>query len=198
MTRSTARGCLWVVFVFFILTIGVWLFRTSLMSAAAAFLVENDGPHHADAAVVLGGDEYGNRVLTAAALARNQYVPFVLISFPMSFGACDSGSAYAVAQGYAPALFRELPHHSKSTRDEVQVLDAYFREHGIRSILLVTSNYHTHRAAWLMRRQDARLQVWAIPAPDPYFSPQTWWKTREGEKTFLLEWTKTVAAWLGD
>jgi hypothetical protein len=37
-----------------------------------------------------------------------------------------------------------------------------------------------------------------IAAPDLFFTPRTWWKTRTGQKTFLLEWLKTGSTWLGN
>jgi uncharacterized SAM-binding protein YcdF (DUF218 family) len=164
---------------------------------AGSFLVEDDGPRKADVAVVLGGDEYGSRILTAAEFARKGYVPYVLVSFPARFGVCDSGTGYAVSKGYPATLFRDLPNRLTSTRAEVAFLDRYFKEHEIHKILLVTSSYHTHRAAWLMRQQDHSLEIAAEPAPDPYFTPTTWWMNREGMKTFLWEWVKTVASWMG-
>jgi uncharacterized SAM-binding protein YcdF (DUF218 family) len=100
-------------------------------------------------------------------------------------------------QGYPAALFRALPNDSDSTTTESKLLGDYLRAHQIRSILLVTSNYHTRRAARLFRRRNPGLTVYAEPAPDQFFTPETWWRTRSGQRTFLLEWTKTVAAQLG-
>jgi uncharacterized SAM-binding protein YcdF (DUF218 family) len=62
----------------------------------------------------------------------------------------------------------------------------------------VTSNYHTRRAAKLLRQQNPGVWVVVVPAPDPAFTPGSWWKTRSGQKTFLMEWMKTVATALGD
>ena len=84
-----------------------------------------------------------------------------------------------------------------STRSESKFLGSYLKQHDIRKILLVTSNYHTRRAAKLMRSENPRLDVIVIPAPDPFFTPSTWWETRNGEKTFLYEWLKTIATALG-
>jgi hypothetical protein len=36
-----------------------------------------------------------------------------------------------------------------------------------------------------------------VAAPDQYFSPDGWWKSREGRKIFLVEWEKTFATWVG-
>jgi uncharacterized SAM-binding protein YcdF (DUF218 family) len=200
-TSPPRRGCLFHLFRFFILCLvlagAVWLARVPLMTAAAGYLVEDDGVQHAELAVVLGGDEYGTRVLRGAELGRQRYVPQVLVSFPHHFGSCDSGVGFATAKGYPAGLFREFPNSAQSTREEVTAIDGLLRANGVRKILLVTSNYHTRRSAYLLRGIDPNLQVLAVPASDPNFTPYTWWKSREGRKTFILEWAKTVATHLG-
>jgi hypothetical protein len=34
-----------------------------------------------------------------------------------------------------------------------------------------------------------------VAAPDRYLTRDGWWRDREGRKTFLTEWLKTVAGW---
>lgn len=75
------------------------------------------------------------------------------------------------------------------------VADSILRPAGIKKILLVTSNFHTHRAAHFMRAEAPWLQVAVVPAPDNFFSPHRWWKTRRGVLTFFMEWVKTVTEW---
>jgi uncharacterized SAM-binding protein YcdF (DUF218 family) len=151
------------------------------------------------AAVVLGGDQDCARLMKAASLAQAGFVPFIVVSGPEAFGAheCDLTIHYAESKGFPAVLFRPYPNHFTSTESEVQGIGSYLKGHGIRRVLLVTSNYHTRRAARMFRRKNRDLEVRVIPAPDRSFTPQTWWKSREGRKTFLLEWTKTVASWLG-
>jgi hypothetical protein len=36
-----------------------------------------------------------------------------------------------------------------------------------------------------------------VTAPDEYFHPDSWWRSREGQKTVFFEWSKTVATALG-
>ena len=169
------------------------------MSAAAGFLIEDDPPHKAGAVVVLGGDDFGLRMVKGAELAQSGYAPFVLASYPLKVGPpeCQSTVGFAESKGFRPSLFRMLPSDADSTRSETIVIGKYLREKGIDSIILVTSNYHTRRAGRLMRSQNPGITVVVVAASDPYFTPDTWWETRSGEKTFLLEWTKTVATWLG-
>jgi uncharacterized SAM-binding protein YcdF (DUF218 family) len=170
------------------------------MTAAARLLIEDDGPSRADAAVVLAGDGYGTRIIRGAQLAKAGYAPYVLVSddFRYEHGSCNPSIEYAVEQGYPANLFRNFRTNADSTREEAASIDGYLKAHNVHSILLVTSNYHSRRAAGLMRAQDPALRVSAVAAPDPYFEPEGWWKTRNGQKTFLLEWMKTVATDLGD
>lgn len=176
-----------------------WIFRAQLLTAAGSALVENDGPAKAQAAVVLGGDTAGTRILTAAGLVRKGYVPFVIVSGPGGFGGHESDLTvrYAETQGFPASFFHPYPNEFTSTGEEVKGIGAYLRANGISRILLVTSNFHTHRAGRTFREANPGISVRMIPAPDPFFTPSTWWKKREGRKTFLLEWTKTVAYWVG-
>jgi len=170
-----------------------------LLTAAGSFLVENDKPEKADVAVVLGGDEFGTRIIRAAQLATAGYAPYVLVSGPHRLIGHESDMTieYARRQGYPTSLFRPLPHELDSTRAESEMIDNYLRSHNAKKILLVTSNYHTARAARLIRKFSPKLKVIAIAAPDPAFTPDGWWKSREGQKMFLYEWLKTVATALG-
>jgi uncharacterized SAM-binding protein YcdF (DUF218 family) len=161
--------------------------------------VETDALGKAQAIVVLGGDESGTRIMKAAELAQAGYAPYVLVSGPRNLLGHESDSTieYARRKGFPDSLFEALPNDTDSTRSEARFIGAYLRAHDIRRILLVTSNFHTRRAAGLMRHENPELQVEVTPAPDPYFTPNGWWKSRNGQKTFLIEWMKTVATWLG-
>lgn len=179
----------------------MWLLSKPLLTALGSILVENQAPQKADAILVLGGDEGGFRILKGAQLAQAGYAPFVIIDGPRVLGGHESDATirYAEENGYPASLFRPLPLPKgvSSTRAESQFVGLYLKQEKIHKILLVTSNYHTHRAANLMRKTNPWLDVIVVAAPDQFFSSDGWWKEREGQKTFLLEWLKTVAAWLG-
>jgi uncharacterized SAM-binding protein YcdF (DUF218 family) len=71
------------------------------------------------------------------------------------------------------------------------------KRRNIRSILLVTSDYHTARArrtflsTW--RKLGGGPSLRAIAAPDISFQAASWWKTRESQKITYMEWSKTLA-----
>jgi uncharacterized SAM-binding protein YcdF (DUF218 family) len=173
--------------------------RDLLLTAAGQALVEEDPLQHAQAAVVLGGDQFGSRILKAGQLAQAGWVPIVIVSGPMLLDEHESDLTipFAEHRGFDPSLFRAFPNRADSTRTESVAVGAYLREQHIDKIMLVTSNYHTRRAASLFRTLNPKLQVIAVAAPDPDFDPGSWWTTRAGQKVFLLEWTKTINTKLG-
>ena len=203
MKSFKLRGCLFAFLVLLVLSLGVYIFSGQLLAAAGNLLIENDGARKADAIVVLGGDEYGDRTLKGAELAKEGYAPFVIVSGPPRLIGYSSGEEiqFAEIHGYSASLFREvdLPAEAESTRTEEDFLGKYLAAHGIKSILLVTSNFHSRRAAKLWRHENPAIAVAVVPSVDPqrYFTPQTWWKTRPGQKIFLFEWLKTISVVLG-
>src|ERR1700722_2124884 len=91
------------------------------MAALGRLLVRDDGPAHADMAVVLAGDFSGNRILRAAELVRQGYVPKVLVSGPHTLYGnyeCDAAIQFAVEHGSREAWFIRDPNEALSTRDE--------------------------------------------------------------------------------
>ena len=176
------------------------VFHTAILSALAAFLVEAQSPQKADVALVLAGDNSGRRILTAAQLVRDGYVPRVMVSGPDGFYGnyeCDLAIPFAVKHGYPEAYFIHAEHSARSTQAEAQAVIPLIRRAGYRSVAIVTSNYHTRRAGRIFRAQAPDLTIRMIAAPDGNFTPDGWWRNREAAKIFLGEWEKTVANWLG-
>ncbi|MGC9951283.1 MAG: YdcF family protein [Bryobacteraceae bacterium] len=170
------------------------------MAALGRLLVRDEGPAHADIAVVLAGDYYGNRIVRAAELVKQGYVPNALVSGPhLIYGSyeCDLEIPFAVRRGYPESWFIRAPNEALSTRDEAAAILTDLRRRGVHRFLLVTSDYHTARAARIYRAAAPDLEMRVVAAPGGYFRPDGWWHNREGRKTFVVEWMKTVANALG-
>lgn len=202
LTRPLTRGCgCLAICLFGLLVAGIvgYFLREPLGAMAASFLVRAEPPVKADAALVLGGDDDGERTLKAAQLAKAGWVPVVYLSGPKSLTGYESGEmlSFAKAHGFPASMFQEIHHSSTSTRAEAAAVTPELRRRGIRSILLVTSLYHTRRACYLFHRAAPDLEIHAVAAPDPDFTLGSWWKSRRGRKIFVLEWMKTLAAWAG-
>jgi len=176
------------------------VFHSQILGALGGYLVQDDAPQKADAAVVLAGDGWGYRLLTAAQLERDGYVPKVLVSGPDgAYGLHESDLAipFAVKHGYPEGYFVAVDHEARSTREEAMALLAEIRREGIRRLVVVTSNYHTRRAGRIFRQAAPDLTIVVVGAPDRYFTARGWWGNREGQKTFVTEWEKTIAGWFG-
>ena len=176
----------------------VVIFHTAILGALGAYLVSASPPEKADIVVVLAGDSSGNRILKAAELVRAGYAPRVLVSGPAgTYGFYESDLAIPFAEkaGYPASYFLAFPNHSLSTRDEGEVILPELRRLGVHTFLLVTSDFHTHRAGGIYRALTTDPRCVVVAAPDQYFTPGGWWKNREARKTFLFEWMKTVASW---
>ena len=183
-----------------VLAVAAWFGRARILTALGAYLVDASAPEKADIAVVLAGDITGHRIVTAGDLVKNGYVPVALISGPNRiYGTheCDLAIAFAVKKGYPEAYFAHFEDDVWNTGEEVAAIMVELRRRNVHKVLLVTSNYHTHRALQLFRKAAGDITAIAIAAPDDNFTPAGWWKNREGQKTFLSEWEKTIAMWVG-
>jgi uncharacterized SAM-binding protein YcdF (DUF218 family) len=199
--RGCACGCATpAIILFALLGIATAIFHVQLLTALGQWLVLSESPQKADAAVAMAGDDYGERVIAAGQLVRDGWVPYALINGTPFLGTnhAELTIAYAVEKGYPRSYFKPFERDMVATRDETETVARYLQENGIRKILLVTSNYHTRRTAFLMRRAAPWLQFRMVAAPDKSFSPDSWWKTRAGQRTLFLEWSKTISAHLGN
>lgn len=181
------------------LVVVLFLSRSAWLGALGGYLVKAEPPAHADMIVVLAGDSNGNRIITAAEMVKRGYAPKVLVSGPAGiYGYHESELAipFAVKRGYPASYFIALPHSAHSTREEAEAVVAELRRQGVHSFDLVTSDYHTRRAASTFSEVIGNLEMHVVAAPDVYFTPNGWWESREGRKTFIIEWMKTVASWL--
>jgi uncharacterized SAM-binding protein YcdF (DUF218 family) len=179
-----------------VVVITAWLW----LPLVGGFLVKAESPAPADMIVVLAGDFSGNRILTAGDLVRHGFGPAALVSGPAEiYGRHESDLAipFATAHGYPESYFIALPNDSRSTVSEADVVLAELRRRNAHRIDIVTSNYHTRRAGNIYRSKAHDFEIHVVSAPDQFFQPTSWWKNRDGRKTFATEWMKTVATWLG-
>lgn len=174
--------------------------RNWWLTGLGKLLVRDEGPARADMAVVLAGDYYGNRVMRAAELVKQGYVPSALVSGPniiYGFDECDLEIPFAMKNGYPQSYFIHSPNQAHSTREEATAVLTDLRRRGVHRFLLVTSDYHTARAGRIYRAAAPDMDIRVVAARDEYFRPDGWWRNREGRKIFLIEWLKTVANSIG-
>jgi uncharacterized SAM-binding protein YcdF (DUF218 family) len=164
------------------------------------YLVEAQAPFRAEMIVVLAGDDHGNRILKAAELMKRGYASKILVSAPYCcYGHVESDVAipFAVKHGYPSGWFIPFPVQATSTAGEARAVVGELDRRHIGRFLVVTSDYHTHRAARIYRKLVDANRFRMVAAPDWAFRAGDWWRSREGRKQAFYEWAKTVANWVG-
>lgn len=193
MSKAPARRKHRLLFVLLLLVVLAIAGRVFLLPGMGTFLVKSDPPAKAQAAVVLAGDQWGNRVLRGAQLKRDGFVDKVLVSGgPGVYGFYESELAiqFAVKKGYPPEYFEALRDEVHSTQEEAWSIAQELKKRGIRSALIVTSDFHTMRSSRIWRYTAPWLNLRIVESQDRYFRRHTWWQDREASKLVFIEWVK--------
>jgi uncharacterized SAM-binding protein YcdF (DUF218 family) len=180
--------------------LAILVFHSAILGAMGDALVKDEPPRKADIGLVLAGDFSGNRVVLAGQLVNQGFVPKVLVSGPAGvYGVfeCDLAIPFAENKGFPASYFVAFPHRAHSTQEEAGVVVPELRRLGAKTVLLVTSDYHTRRAGKIFRAAAPDLTFYVVGARDDDFSPHGWWRNREGRKVFAFESLKTVTEWFG-
>jgi len=186
---------LWLVGIFALLT-GCF-FRWS-----GYLLVAGDtAPEHVDAAVVLQGSVASENARTAAAmeLLQRGAANRVAISVPRESYWGEEIPPIArpyLEKKYGAELaervdFCNTEPDLTSAQQEAQALGTCLKEHGWKSIVLLTSNYQSRRVGMIWRRTlakaDTSFYVSVEGVSDPDYQPRGWWRQRVYAKTWLRE-----------
>ncbi|HET6891568.1 MAG TPA: YdcF family protein, partial [Pyrinomonadaceae bacterium] len=168
----------------------------TLAWVAARALIVSAPLSSADAIVVLSGSSaYLERTHKAAELYRQGRAPLVLMTDDHTQGGwstalqrnpyfVERGREELVKEGVPAEKIRVVPGVASSTRDEALILREYALAQGLRSILVVTSAYHSRRALRSLRQNFAGTgtTVGLEPAPIGSMTPSPvfWWLQPKG------------------
>ena len=179
--------------------------------AARALVVSADLPK-ADAIVVLSGSStYIERTHKAAELYNQGRAPLVVLTDDNTQGGWSSAQQRnpyfverareeLVKQGVPTAQIKVAPGVAAGTREEALIIRDYVTAQGLRSVLVVTSAYHSRRALRSLRQTlagtGATLGIATAPlgwqTPEPAF----WWLHYEGWRSVAGEYVKLIYYWL--
>ena len=178
------------------------LFPEPLLQAAGNFLAIEDALLPADAVVAVSGDGTGERTRAAADLLGRGFAHWLILSG--STGGHARGGATAAMlqhalQAAVPADRILIDDRSGSTLDNARNTSRVMQEHGLRRAILVTSPYHTRRAAWVFRAvfRPQGLEVQVLAVRDSFFRPERWWTRGRDRDLVAREYAKLVAFLIG-
>jgi uncharacterized SAM-binding protein YcdF (DUF218 family) len=169
-----------------------WLAYPALLNGLARFLVVRDKLGRADVILVISGDNNGERVSAAVDLFKQGYAKRLLMSGgPLAWHLTNAEwmKRQALAAGIpSPAILTQ--DRSLSTLEDAQFSLPIVRENNYRSVILVTSPYHTRRAAAVFKKIFERqgIKVMVYPAPHSDFDPHDWWMRHEDTADVVWEY----------
>ena len=156
------------------------------------YLVRSDDVRPCDAIVVLSGDR-GERLAEAIRLYHQGIAPVMFITGGPIYSTSHPQlmKNEAVKEGVPPDVIF-LEEKSFSTRDHPRQLRAYFDVMNIRSVVLVTSQFHTRRSYdSFYDFYGDQISFFTMGADDG-IDYSGWWKSHEMIERILIEWGKTV------
>lgn len=179
----------------------IYLARHPIMRFAAESWVVDEPARQADAIIVLGDDNfYADRATRAAELSRQQVAPVVVVSgrrLRPSAGIVELMEHDLVERGVPKEKILRSANDTDSTREEAKGLAKFAADHHWKSVVVVTSNYHTRRARYIFEKVfPSSTTVSVASASDGDFNPESWWEQRKSIKLFAKELAgMMVAMW---
>lgn len=176
--------------------------------AAAKLLIVKAPLEHADAIVLLSGStSYKERAQLAAQLYSEGRAPKIILTNDGQRGSWstveqrnpfyyESTMAELVRLGIPKERIDVLLQPISGTYGEATVLRKHLQGQGIRTILVVTSAYHSRRALWTYYRvfDKTGIQIGLEPAQTGWQtpSPATWWLHLRGWQIVPAEYLKLI------
>ena len=189
MERRALKKRAWLVV---LLAIGGLL--AGLAAKAGSFLIV-DEPRRSDVILVLAG-ETDRRPARALELLAQGYGRRVVLDVPTTaklyeFTQIQLARKYVedLPQG---ALVSVCPIDGLSTKDESKDAEKCIARDGARSVLIVTSDFHTRRALSIFRKEAPGHEYSAAAARNDEQFGARWWTHRQWSKTFVDEWIDLV------
>jgi uncharacterized SAM-binding protein YcdF (DUF218 family) len=186
----------------FVLVIGgLYLVRRPLLGFLGESWVVEDPLQKSDAIIELSVDNfYADRATRTAEIYRQGFAPVVVASgvrLRPYAGAAELMEHDLIERGVPKEKILRYPHDAENTREEAEVLAKLASEKKWKSVIIVTSNYHTRRTRYIFRRVfPGNISVNVAGARDGDFDPEHWYEKRKSVKEFVREVAgMAVAMW---
>jgi uncharacterized SAM-binding protein YcdF (DUF218 family) len=178
------------------LIIFVFLISVSISVVfAGRFLVVDEPPQKSDVIIVLAGDS-GCRVEHGAALFHAGYAPYLMVCGGKVYHTTTWAGLmreHAIALG-VPSMVIIPEGESESTYENAIFARKLMKKHGLKSAVVVSSNYHMRRVKYVFQRElgDTGITLTYSAARDPRFEPARWWANNKSIMYTVNEYLKFI------
>ena len=149
----------------------------------------------ADAIVVLTGGS--QRLAKGVDLLHEKKAPKLFIS---GVGENSNKMNLLILSGKLPDNINEmlddieLGYEAKSTRGNALEVAKWAKNNNVRTINLVTSNYHVTRSLSEFRKYSSELEVFIVPVFPEEVKIENWWQHGNSKKLLIVEYLKYIAS----
>ena len=209
--RLSPRGCALVLVLAIAIPGGLvavgYAFREPILRKVGQQLVHHDTPEQSDAIVILAGGSL-DRVIKAADLyaagfaseiVMTRDAPSASIAMLRRRGLQVESSTstrlrFLQALGVPRSAVEVLGQTVASTEQESRELVAWAARRRIRSFILVTSEFHSARARFIVAQafQGTDVRLLVVPAVTDDFRVDSWWTDRASLRMGVVEWQKAI------
>jgi len=197
-----ARRKLWKRFLILlaILAIGLVLFYRPLLAGMADLLVLSDPVQKAQVIVALSGESNGEREAYAAELWKAGFAPKILVAgcqIAWKTIEADCMKRHLLELGVpSSAILQEK--EGRNTREQAVNIGAKLRPLHVRSLILVTSPYHSRRAVAIFRNVlGSEIRVISAPVRNSSFQKEGWWTRSHDTRRVVGEYVSWVKFLMG-
>ena len=191
--------CIKLLLVLLVLAGVVFFGHGIILDRAGKYLYEKDELKPVDVIVVLGGEEkerveYGVKLFKEGWARKNRVI--------MTGGPVVGKHTYAglmkeqAEELDVPGKFILLADRSRSTEQDAKYTGEILKRNGYKSIILVTSPYHSRRASIIFRKALPGIRVICAPSDKSWLSFDEWWKRPRDRDRVLSEWSKFLKLWI--
>jgi len=186
--------------------------RNTLLISLGQFLITQSPLEKADAIIVLGGS-VPDRILEAVDIYKEGYAPLIIMTRerkPEGYDELhklgikvpeghDLIKIIALKLGVPESAIVTIDKRVDSTFSELRTIYNFLRKKSFKSVILVTSKYHTTRATIVFNRvTKGRIKVITRPSKYDSFNPENWWKTRKDFRLTFFEYQKLAHYYIFD
>ncbi|MBI5632429.1 MAG: YdcF family protein [Nitrospirae bacterium] len=171
-----------------------------VLTRAAEMLIKKDEMKPADAIVVLAGEQE-ERVKYGVKLFKDDWARkdrIVMAGGPLvwkyTWASLMKEQAESLGVSGKKILLEDK---SMSTEEDALYTKEVLRKNGFKSIILVTSPYHSRRAALIFKNVlGSEFRIISAPADESWFNVNDWWKRRRDRAAVLNEFSKYLWLWI--
>jgi uncharacterized SAM-binding protein YcdF (DUF218 family) len=206
--EARARGRRWLAIASIVVAAVAFAYvlRVPILEAIGHYLVVEEPLEPADAIIVPSGS-FPDRILEAVTLYQQGFAPRILlcrerenpafrrlremgVGVPHGY---DLNRSVAEQLGVPPEALVVINQPPGSTSSEARRVLGYARERDYRTLLVVTSKYHTRRASYIYRHLAGDTMRFVIrPAREDAFRPDAWWRNRAMTRRVVIEYQKLL------